>query len=183
MSWFSRFRASTNSNDRRLDEWRRAWAAAVDAPSPVGAHALRSRLVEIGMESDDHEIEREMLEGLDSLVALAGSIAAGPPPVIQTGHRAVGTDPCYFSAPASLPDHPAQPGGTLLLTHAKAIFVGGPKAVTIPWHSVAVCTRQERDLVLVRADREDLYRIRCNTYGDALQAALLARHLSPRRRI
>jgi hypothetical protein len=183
MGWFSRFRRRHGNHDGRLPEWRKAWSAAADAPSRTEAEALRARLAGLGLEDEEHEIEREMLEGLESLVDLAETVATGAPPVITTGHRAVGTDACYFSAPASLPDNPAQPTGTLLLTSTRAIFVGGTKAVTLPWHSVGVCSRQDRDVLLVRSDRQDLHRVRCNTYGDALHAAFLARHLSARRRV
>ena len=55
--------------------------------------------------------------------------------------------------------------------------------MTIPWHSVGVCTRQDRDVLLVRADRQDLHRLRCNTFGDALHAAFLVRHLARDRRV
>jgi hypothetical protein len=183
MGWLNWFKRANAPDVRILRQWRTAWAAAAETPDRKDAEALRARLAEIGLDHDDHEIEREMLEGLESLVALKETIGTGVPPPIVTGHRAVGTDQCFFSAPASLPDDPAQPSGTLLLTSTRAIFVGGAKAVTIPWHGVVLCTRQERDVLLVRADRQDLYRVRCNTYGDALHAAFLVRHLTARRRV
>lgn len=183
MRWFGWLKRQNARDHGILQEWHKAWSAAVDAPSRAEAERLRQRLTEIGLEADDHEIEREMLEGLESLIDVTESVGAGPPPSIVTGHRAVGSDRCYFSAPASLPDDPAQPSGTLLLTSTRAIFVGGARAVTIPWHRVAVCKRQDRDLLLIRSDRQDLYRVRCNTYGDALHAAFLVRHLSVRPRV
>jgi hypothetical protein len=81
----------------------------------------------------------------------------------------------------SLPDDPAQPSGTLLLTNIRAIFIGGSRAVTVPWHAVGRSFPQNRDLVLIRTDREDLHRFRCNSFADALRGAFLARHLSKRR--
>ena len=183
MAWFSWFKRTGTNNVGILREWRKAWAAASETAARTDAEALRTRLIAIGLDDDEHEIEREMLEGLESLVVLKETIGAGVPPSIETGHRAVGRDQCYFSAPASLPDDPGQPSGTLLLTSARAIFVGGTKAVTVPWHSVGVCRRQDRDVLLVRVDREDLHRIRCNTYGDALHATFLIRHLAARRRV
>jgi hypothetical protein len=183
MGWFGWFSRTNRNDGKRLREWRTAWAAAADAPARAETEALRARLVELGLEDDEHEIEREMLEGLESLVGLTERMGAGSPPPIETGHRAVGPDACYFSAPASLPDDPAQPTGTLLLTSTRAIFVGGAKALTIPWHGVGLCTRQERDVLLVRTDRQDLHRLRCNTYGDALHAAFLVRRLATKRRV
>lgn len=183
MNWFGWFLRTNRHDGKELREWRSAWAAAAEAPARAATEALRARLVELGIDSDEHEIEREMLEGLEALVELTERIGAGPPPAIQTGHRAVGSDACFFTAPASLPDDPAQPSGTLLLTSTRAIFVGGARALTIPWHGVGICRRQERDLLLVRSDRQDLHRVRCNTYGDALHAAFLVRQLSARRRV
>jgi len=51
----------------------------------------------------------------------------------------------------------------------------------VPWHSVARCLRQERDLVLVRANQQDLHRLRCNSFADALRAAFVAREVTRRR--
>ena len=176
MGWLGWFRRTDTNEDKRLRDWRTAWAAAAEAPSRAAAADLKGALVEIGLDDDEHEIEREMLEGLESLVELSEQVNSGAPPVIETGHRAVGPDRCYFSAPTTLPDDPAQPSGTLLLTATRAIFVGGARSVTIPWHGVGAIQRHDRDLLLVRVDRQDLHRIRCNTFGDALHAAFLARH-------
>ncbi len=178
MRWLGWFRRTGRDEDKRLRDWRDAWATAAESPTPAAAARLKASLVEIGLDDDEHEIEREMLEGLESLVELSDQMQGGSPPVIETGHRAVGADRCYFSAPTTLPDDPAQPSGTLLLTATRAIFVGGARSVTIPWHGVGAIQRHDRDLVLVRTDRQDLHRIRCNTFGDALHAAWLARHFA-----
>jgi hypothetical protein len=166
--------------DPRLVQWRQDWQAASAAPTLPQARALRERLGELGLDDERHEIEREMLEGLEALVELSSAVAtAGVTPIV-TGHRAVGHDRCYFSAPASLPDDPAQPGGTLLLTNTRAIFVGGSRSLNVPWHSVTRCLQQDRDVVLVRGD-QDLHRLRCNSFADALRAAFLARTVAGRR--
>jgi hypothetical protein len=136
---------------------------------------LRARLDQLP--DDDLEIEREMLEGLEQALALTSSIKDGRLPALVTGHRVVGTDTCHFSAPASMPDIAAQPSGRLLLTSARAIFVGGGRGLTVPWHSLTRPTHAERDLVLIRVDGSALYRFRCNSYGDALCAAITAQHL------
>lgn len=125
-------------------------------------------------------MEREMLGALERLVALRAALAEGDLPVVETGHRVVGTDVCHFSAPASMPDDPSQPAGRFILTSGRAIFVGGPRTLTIPWHGVGDVIDQDRDLVLVRHDRETHHRIRCNVFDDALSAAFLARTLAAR---
>jgi hypothetical protein len=37
--------------------------------------------------------------------------------------------------------------------------------------------REDRDLLLIRADRQDAHRFRCNSYGDALCCAFIAARL------
>jgi hypothetical protein len=118
-----------------------------------------------------------MLEALEHASALYESIAERGLPVLETGHRIVGSDTCHFLAPASMPDDAAQPSGRLLLTSARMIFAGGARAVTAPWHAITRPMHSERDLCLVRVDGSTLYRFRLNSYGDALCAAIVARHL------
>lgn len=184
MRWLGWWRANA-AGDSRLQDWRRAWAEAAAAPTAAGAAALRARLDEVARDapSDDLEIEREMLEALDGAVELTGRLAADRVPVVATGHRAAGADPCHFSAPASLPDDPAQRAGTLLLTGTRAVFVGGARASAVAWHAVSRSERIDRDLLLVRRDAADVLRIRFNSYEEALRAAVLAAHLARRRRI
>src|SRR5438552_2473542 len=70
------------------------------------------------------------------LVALDDRLRAGEVPVIATGHRVVGSDVCHFSAPASMPDDPGQPGGRVILTGRRAVFVGGGHSSSLAWHRV-----------------------------------------------
>jgi hypothetical protein len=143
---------------------------------------LRAQLDAMGLSDDDVEIEREMLDALQDLADLVTAVRAGGLPAVETGHRVVGSDRCHFSAPASMPDEASQPSGRLLLTSGRAIFVGGAHGATAPWHSVGEAVHLDRDLVLIRSDRDKLYRFRCNTFGDALRAAFLARELMGGRR-
>jgi hypothetical protein len=135
-----------------------------------------------GLPADEVEIEREMLEALLEREALASTVRGSGLPVVDTGHRVVGTERCHFTAPASMPDEPGQPGGRLLLTSGRAIFVGGAKGVAAAWHSVGEAHPFDRDVVLVRAGHDRIYRFRCNTYGDALRGAFIARELVAARR-
>ena len=160
--------------------WRSDWTAAVDAPDAARVPDLRARLTALGLESDEREIEREMLEALETLVGLAAEVEATGPPTIVTGHKAAGADQCHLAAPASLPDDPTHPPGTLLLTSSRAVFVGGSQSIAMPWHTVTSCARADRDLLL--AGRSVAHRVRCNSYSDALRAQFLARHLSRRSR-
>jgi hypothetical protein len=169
-----------NDHGRKLDAWRNKWQEATAAPDAVTVVALTTELENLGLAEEEIEIEREMIEGLDQLVKLHATLAAEGLPVVQTGHRVVGTDICHFSAPTSMPDDPAQPSGRLIFTGVRAIFAGGARALTVPWHSVSNVVQQGRDVVLVRHDRETLHRFRCNVFADALCAALLARTLARR---
>jgi hypothetical protein len=183
MGWLAWLKRRKNSSgDPRLDEWRQRWRSACASPDSDQIAWLSTALGGIGLPDEDIEIEREMLAGLEHLTALRAAITSSELPVVETGHRIVGRDTCHFSAPASMPDEPSQPAGRLILTSARAIFVGGAKSVTLPWHAVADVLNQERDVVLVRHDRETFYRIRCNVYDDSLTAAFLARTLAARHR-
>ena len=83
-----------------------------------------------------------------------------------------------------MPDEPAEPSGRLLLTGARAIFVGGARGTAVPWHAVREALHAGRDLILIRADRGDLYRFRCNSFSDAFRGVFIARHLiTPHNRV
>jgi hypothetical protein len=167
--------------ERRLSAWRTAWQQVSDTPNASEIEKLSAELTAIGLPAEDVEIEREMLDGLSGLVQLQQAVATSGLPVLASGHRVLGAEPCHFSASCSMPDEPAEPSGRLMFTGVRAIFVGGSAAVTIPWHAVANVLQQHRDLILVRRDRELLYRFRCNIFTDAMAAAYLARTLSSRR--
>ena len=173
--WFGR---GQPREDPRLREWKRDWGAAAVTLDTSTTHALRARLDALGLPEDDVEIEREMLDALDEAGALADDIRRSGLPVIETGHRVVGHERCHFSASATMPDEPGQPSGRLLLTSGRAIFVGGPSAVSSAWHMIGEVQQIERTVALVRAARDRLYRFQCNSYGDALRAALIARELA-----
>jgi len=177
MRWL---KAKSVSGDSRLDEWRRVWQAASATPDAAHVASLSAALDQLGLSEEDIAIEREMLEGLDQLVRLQSAVAAEGVPVIETGHRVVGGDACHFSAPSSMPDEASHPSGRLIFTNARAVFVGGAKATTLPWHAVSEVVRQDRDVILVRHDRETCYRFRCNVFADALSGAFLARTLAGR---
>lgn len=178
-AWFQR-KTGTGAGSQ-LDDWRRLWQDECRAPSQAGVGALRAALTAVGLPEEDIEIEREMLEGLEQLVVIREA-AGGNLPLVETGHRVVGSDACHFTAPASMPDEPAQPSGRLILTSARAIFAGGARAVTVPWHGIGRVLQEERDLVLVRHDRDAFLRFRCNVFGDAMTAAFLAETLAGRHR-
>jgi hypothetical protein len=175
-------RAGNTSGQAETDNWRQAWRAACTDPTPDRVASLRTALAALARSADDVEIEQEMLDGLADLVALRDTVARGGLPAIETGHRVVGAERCHFSATASMPDEPAQPAGRLLLTGTRAIFVGGARAITVPWHSVVEIVDHERDVMLIQAGRETAHRFRCNIYGEALAAAFLARQLAPKHR-
>ena len=160
-----------------MQEWRREWAAAAAAPSTEQIRTLAERLAAFGLDEDEIDVEREMLDGLERVVALHANLREHGLPAVETGHRIVGADICHFSAPVSLPEDPAQPAGRLLLTSVRAAFAGGPASRTIPWHAVSEAVRDDRDLLLIRADRQDAHRFRCNSYGDALCATFIAGRL------
>ena len=191
MTWirrgFLRRLFASRAAGRELKEWRRAWTEAASNPDPEKVRALRARLDQLAApDADlegDLEFEREMLDALEHVLGFASTVARDGLPAIATGHRVLGADVCHFIAPASMPDDPAQPTGRLLLTNARAIFVGGARGITVPWHAVAQPIQTDRDIVLVRVDGTAIYRFRCNSFDDALCGAFIARRLAGPRRV
>jgi hypothetical protein len=82
-----------------------------------------------------------------------------------------------------MPDDPTQPSGRLLLTNARAIFVGGVRGMAVAWHAITQPTQSHRDLILIRTDGSALYRFRCNSFDDAICAAFIARRLAGPKRV
>jgi hypothetical protein len=165
--------------DSRLRAWRDAWAhaAAVTHDQHDLIARLSAELDGFGLSDDDVEIEREMLDALRDRDALLVSMRASGLPTVETGHRVVRGEPCHYSAPVSMPEEIGQPSGRLLLTSDRAIFVGGANGMAAAWHTIADVAHRERDVLLVRNGREEAYRFRCNSYGDALRAVFIAREL------
>lgn len=176
--WFGR---RAPREDPRLREWKREWTAAVLTLHSSSVQLLKGRLDALGLPEDDVEIEREMLEALEDAAALSSEIARSGLPSVETGHRVVGPERCHFTAPAAMPDEPAQPTGRLLLTSGRAIFLGGASAVSSAWHMIGDIRHADRDLLLVRTARDRVYRFQCNSFSDALRAALIARELTRKR--
>jgi hypothetical protein len=170
-----------NGGDPRLTEWRRAWTAASSEPDRLAVTSLGSQLDAFGFPEEEIEIEREMLDGISQLVQLRCTVEATGIPIIETGHRVVGRDTCHFSTPVSMPDDASQPSGRLFLTNARVIFAGGARATTVAWHAVGEVVHGDRDVVLVRRDRDTIYRFRCNSFADAMCGAFLARRLASTR--
>src|SRR3954447_8527971 len=167
------------SNDDGTRAWREAWAAAVAALDTDAVDGLEAALRQQPPLADDVEMEEEMLDALKQMLAVERDLAGGSLPLIETTHRVVGADRCHFSAPVSMPDDPSQPTGRLLLTPRRAVFAGGARNPALPWHGVREVVQAGRDVLFVasRVEGPDGQRFRCNSYGDALCAAAIARHL------
>lgn len=173
-------RAGTRAADEAARTWNAEWQQAVQTRDEAALQALEVQARQRSAAGDDVEIEEEMIEAARRAIALEHDIDSTGLPVLATTHRVVGADACHFSAPASLVDDPAQPSGRLLLTTTRGIFVGGPTLIQIPWHSVRDAKDHDRDIRVVRAG--DMIQFRCNTYGDAIAGALIARRLVERAR-
>lgn len=170
------------SNKGAVRAWRDRWTRAVETLDADALASLDAALRQQPPLADDVEMEEEMLDGLRHLLELERELAAARLPAVDTTHRVVGADRCHFSAPVSLPDDPAQPTGRLLLTGTRAVFAGGARPTVLAWHATADVVQTDRDVLLVRGDGTALHRFRCNSYGDALTAAAIARHLAARAR-
>ena len=116
---------------------------------------------------DDPEIVQEMDEGLE---AVRRAEAAGSLPVLDTQHRAIGSDACHLAVPVSRPDE-ADAFGKLFITNRRVIF-SGPSPVSLGLGHIIKADRQQRDVVIVSGSA-GLLRFRCNSFGDAMMAAWL----------
>lgn len=182
MTWWRRWLGRTTSpTEAARNSWRTAWAAAAAQPDRARIDALTAELDALHLPEEEIELEREMIDGLSAAFEQQARLEAGELPVLESGHRVIGAETCHFSAPVFMPDEPSQPAGRLLFTPVRAVFVGGGKPTNIPWHSIGDVHHNARDVLLIRVDREHLYRFRTNSYADALCAVQLVRRLMPRR--
>jgi hypothetical protein len=161
--------------------WHAQWARAVAAADPAAVGSLEAALRRQPPFSDDIELEEEMLDALRQLVALCRELDASRPPTVDTSHRLVGSDVCHFSAAVSMPDDPAQPTGRLLLTSRRAAFAGGGRVPALAWHAVRQVVQDGRDILFIHLGGADGVRFRCNSFGDAVCGAAIARFLVRRR--
>lgn len=179
MRLFGWRRAAGRALEHKRQAWEAAWRGALDRRDDAALQTLEREIEARRAAGEDVDLEQEMVEGARRRIALERDIDSTRLPVFETNHRVVGGDTCHFSAPASLLDDPAQPSGRLLLTASRLVFVGGPKLIQAPWHSIRAAQDRGRDVVLVRGD--DILRFRCNTYADALIGAAIAQRLAQRR--
>jgi hypothetical protein len=160
-------------DDRPHQAWWQQADTIAGEPSAAGIAALRESIAAADAWPDEADRQLEFLEGLERLADLR---AATRLPDIPTQHRVIASDRCHFIAPVSLVG-PADVAGKLFLTSNRVIFVGA-SVVSWPWHRVRAIARQDRDLVLTIVGGADLFVLRCNTYGDALEAGFLAEILA-----
>ncbi len=139
--------------------------------------ALLARPTELGLSEEDAALECEHVSGLLAALDLRDRLAGGAPPeVIETSHRAIAGEACYFIAPASFPDGLMDQGGKLFLTDKRLLYLGSPTR-SADWQHIKEVRDHERDIFLT-VQPLDLLRFRFNSYVDALRAAELARHLA-----
>ena len=151
---------------------------AVNAEDTSRTAVLKAELEGLPLHAgEDNEMELEMIDALERLSSLHQETANGALPAVETQHRVLAGDRCHFSAPASLPDDPAQASGRVLFTAVKSLFVSGGQPHTVAWHTVRDVIQAERDVLMLRADTTPAAHFRFNTFGDAVAAAFLARRL------
>lgn len=170
-------RAAERDLQRRIETVRQELRVARAVHDLAALAHLRHRLPDLGLTEDDVALELEMADGLLDVAALQAGAARGEGlPVVQTNHRALGTEPCHFLAPAWRPDESGEGGGKLLMTPRRLVFLGAPP-VTVSWAHVAEVSEAGRDIVVrVRPDR--LVAFRCNSYNDTVRGVWLAQQLT-----
>jgi hypothetical protein len=166
--------------DPELLAFRREVAAACDALDSTAISRLRQRREELGQSEEDAAVEIEMLDGLEEFLTFRTRVEREGLPIVDTQHRALGADRCHLWTPAFLTDK-VDAAGKLFLTNARLVFIGGG-VIAVPWSAVHKVTRDGRDLVAVVPARNIAFRLRCNTYGEALRASFVAGMLAAEHR-
>jgi hypothetical protein len=154
-------------------EWERA-VASLDADAPP---RLRRAVAARAAGGEDVELEEEMLQALEDVLALELDLSRGAWPVVETSHRVAAGERTHFSVPVSMPDEAAQPTGRLLLTTGRAAFAGGARTPAVAWHAAREVIRMGRDILFVSTGREEAVRFRCNSFSDAVCGTAIARRL------
>ncbi len=167
MIWNRIFRKTSAAPSADIAWWQ-ASLAAERTPTLDAIAALRARMAS---SPDERERQEEMIDGLERLTAISG----GDLPILDTQHRVVGTEACHLVAPASLIGLTDEPG-KLLITSGRLIHAGATLR-TWPWHRIGGVDRTERALEVTILGAPDTVNVLCNTYGDAMAAAHLARRL------
>jgi hypothetical protein len=155
--------------------WGEANALAT-SPDADRIAALKAEIADAKKNPDTAELQEEMIDGLERLLALAGEPAL---PVIATQHRVIGNEVCHFIAPVSLIEE-VDASGKLFATGERLVFAAGTVRQW-PWHAIPSLTRVERDVVIDLRGRPAAARLRTNTYGDALLLVALAERLRANR--
>jgi hypothetical protein len=162
---------------RRVREFRSEVEAAAAAQERGALEHVLARREALALTEEDVAIELEMIEGHLQALDLAEAIARGErPPIVETGHRVLGTDTCYFTAPASALTRGADETGRLFLTSRRIVFMGGG-VKSVSWGSVAELREDGRDIIVLAPAGELAHRFRCNSYIDSKRGICLARWL------
>lgn len=151
--------------------WREANVLAV-SPDAGRLATLKAAMADAATAPDAAELQEEMIDGLERVLALAKETAL---PAIPTQHRVIGSEVCHLIIPVSLIEQ-VDVSGKLFATTGRLVFAAGAVRQW-PWHSVATLARDERDILIDLRGRPGAARLRTNTYGDALVIVALSERL------
>ena len=150
--------------------------ALTGKPDAERIAALRAQIADASKAPDVAELQEEMIDGLERLLALFQQSVL---PVIATQHRVIGSERCHFIVPVSLIEQ-VDVSGKLFATAERLVFAAGTVRQW-PWHAIQAVTRVERDVVIDLRGRPAAARLRTNTYGDALLLVALSERLRANR--
>lgn len=169
---FRRLFGRTQSVQPDTSAWWREANALAASPDAGRLSALKRTIADATTAPDAAELQEEMIDGLERVIALAHEPTL---PVIATQHRVIGSEVCHLIAPVSLIEQ-VDVAGKLFATADRLVFAAGTVRQW-PWHSIAALVRDERDLLIDLRGRPAAARLRTNTYGDALVIVALAERL------
>jgi hypothetical protein len=183
VSWLGRWfsgKADARAHQQRLKIFRaEVIEAAASDITPERLERLEARRLELGLDEDEAAVEIEIVEGLRRVYELSQHAAADALPVVETAHRVLGDDVCYFAAPVSMVRDAGDEPGKLFLTNRRAVFLGSAVR-SVAWGQIGEIAEEERDVLLLRAGGVEGHRFRCNSFWDSKGAAFVAEWLRRR---
>lgn len=163
---------------RRLAQFRTEFSEAAKVLNQAKCLQLLQRRAELGLTEGEVGSELEMLQAFAELFDFEEAARRNGDhlPILNGHERIVGTDSCYFAAPAFLDKRGPDENGQLFLTNERIVFLGATLTV-FPWKKVAQAQRDGSELVVQRNDRQNPYRFGLNTLSEALRAEFIAKNV------
>jgi hypothetical protein len=170
---------AARAQQAKIEQFRDVVRTAGEGADRTGLQGLGVTREALGLTEDDVAIELELAEAYLEVLDLEASVSAEGLAVVETTHRVVGPDTCYFIAPAFSADRPDEPG-KVFLTNRRIVFAAG-RVITVGWGSVSAVRESQRDLVIAANGGQLVHQFRFNSFVDTKRCAFIAQRLKAHR--